>query len=389
MIPDAGNISLEHGLVDCAASWRHDFHQHPELQFDVIRTANKVAGLLREFGCDVVETGIGRTGVVGVIHGRSGGTGPRIAIRADMDALPIDEESGVLHASLRHGLMHACGHDGHTAMLLGAAKALAASRDFDGTAILVFQPAEEGGAGAKVMIEDGLFDRFEIDEIYGLHNWPSLAVGRFMLAPGAVLMASDRFEIQVHGRGGHAARPHECVDAIVVTTQLAGALHTIVPRNLDPSEPAVLSVTAIHGGEAFNVLPAFVCVRGTVRTLSAAARDLCQARVTELVEKLPLAFGATATLDYSRGYPPTVNHPAQARLLGDVAARLVGEDNVERNMRPLAASEDFSFFLQHKPGAFIFVGNGDTSPLHHPKYDFNDKTLPFGIALWTELMRGR
>jgi hippurate hydrolase len=376
-------------LVDCAAHWRHDFHQHPELQFDVLRTAGKIAQYLAEFGCDRIETGIGESGVVGVIRGRNHDKGPNVAIRADMDALPIDEESGVRHASLQKGLMHACGHDGHMAMLLGAAKSLASDRNFDGNVILVFQPAEEGGGGARVMIEDGLFDRFDIDEIYGLHNWPSLEAGRFMLSPGAVLMASDRFTIDVEGRGGHAARPHECVDAILTSAQLVAALHTIVPRNLDPSDQAVLSVTSIHGGDAFNVLPGSVRIKGTVRTLSAEARDLCQARVAKLTETIPQAFGATGAVDYVRGYPPTVNHPKQAQILGDVASRIVGDDNVERNMKPLAASEDFSYYLERKPGAFIFVGNGHTSPLHHPRYDFNDLTLPFGMALWTELVRGR
>lgn len=376
-------------LIRRAEKWRRDFHQHPELQFDVLRTAGKVAEYLNEFGCDRVETGIGRSGVVAVISGRGHQKGPNIAIRADMDALPIAEESGVPHASLHKGLMHACGHDGHTAMLLGAAKALSRERTFDGNLILIFQPAEEGGGGARVMIEDGLFDRFEIDEVYGLHNWPSLEVGRFMLSPGAVLMASDRFTIHVQGQGGHAARPHECVDAILASSQLIGALHTIVPRNLNASEQAVLSVTSIHGGDAFNVLPGSVRIQGTVRTLSSEARDICQTRVTELVEKLPQAFGAAGALEYVRGYPPTINHPKQAQILADAASRVVDESNVERNMKPLAASEDFSYFLERKPGAFIFIGNGVTSPLHHPKYDFNDLALPFGIALWRELIQGR
>lgn len=380
---------MHEDLIRSAEEWRRDFHRHPELDFDVLRTAEKVATYLVEFGCDRVETGIGRSGVVAVIHGRHPGRGPNIAIRADMDALPIVEESGVPHASTRKGLMHACGHDGHTAMLLGAAKALAHERNFQGSVVLVFQPAEEGGGGARAMIEDGLFDRFEIDEIYGLHNWPSLEVGRFMLAPGPVLMASDRFTIHVQGPGGHAARPHECADVILASSQLVQALHTIVPRNLNPSEQAVLSVTSIHGGDAFNVLPGSVTIRGTVRTLSPETRDICESRIAELVEKVPQAFGAVGSVQYVRRYPPTINHPEQANILGDAASRVVGEQNVERNMKPLAASEDFSFFLEKKPGAFIFIGNGETPPLHHPRYDFNDQALPYGIALWRELVQGR
>ncbi|WP_136161276.1 M20 aminoacylase family protein [Sphingomonas flavalba] len=375
-------------LIQSAGEWRRDIHQHPELDYDVLRTADKVTSLLVEFGCDRVETGIGKSGVVGVVHGRNPQKGPNIAIRADMDALPIVEESGVAHASTRQGMMHACGHDGHTAMLLGAAKALAAERHFDGTLVLIFQPAEEGGGGARAMIEDGLFDRFEIDEIYGLHNWPSLEIGRFMLSPGPVLMASDRFTIELKGPGGHAARPHECVDVVLASSQLVSALHTIIPRNLDASEQAVLSVTSIHGGDAFNVLPGSIRLRGTVRTLSPHARDLCQSRVEELAEKLPQAFGAIGEVSYVRGYPPTINHAKQAKTLADAAARLVGEEAVERNMKALAASEDFSFFLEKKPGAFIFMGNGQTAPLHHPRYDFNDEALPHGIALWRELIQG-
>lgn len=382
-------MTLGNDIIAAATEWRRDFHRHPELLFDVVHTAARVAEILRSFGCDEVVTGIGRTGVVAVLRGGNAPEGRTIGIRADMDALPIMETTGVPYASRVPGKMHACGHDGHMAMLLGAVKHLAETRAFSGTLVAIFQPAEEGGGGAKVMSDDGLFDRFGIEEVYALHNLPGMEVGTFALSDGVLLAASDRFDVKITGCGGHAARPHEAIDPIPVANHIVRALQTIISRNLNPTDPAVLSVTSIHSGDAYNVIPSEVTLRGSVRTLSNVNRENVEARVGALVTSIAEAFGASAELDYRRGYPPTVNHTAQARILGDAAARVAGPASVQRDIPPIMAAEDFSYMLQARPGAFIFMGNGMTAPLHHPMYNFNDDALSYGIALWVELIGGR
>lgn len=380
------SMTLDKNLIAEAAAWRRDFHRYPELLFDVDRTAARVADLLCSFGCDEVATGIGRSGVVAVIRGKTAPACRTIGIRADMDALPILEATGLPYASSSEGKMHACGHDGHTAILLGAVKHFAATRAFPGTLIAIFQPAEEGGGGAKVMAEDGLFERFGIEEVYALHNLPGMDIGTFALSRGVMLAASDRFDIKILGKGGHAAWPHETIDPIPIATYLVSALQTIVSRNVDPVDPVVLSITSIHAGDAYNVIPSEVALKGTVRTLSNASRDQVESRIRAIASSVATAFGAAAELDYRRGYPPTVNHPVQARFLGDAAARVVGDPAVQREMTPVMGAEDFSYMLQARPGAFIFMGNGMTAPLHHPAYDFNDDAIPVGIALWIDLM---
>ncbi|MGX9120858.1 M20 aminoacylase family protein [Mesorhizobium sp. BHbsci] len=373
-------------LITAATSWRHDFHRHPELLFDVDRTAARVAELLCSFGCDEVVTGVGRSGVVAVIRGEAAPASRTIGIRADMDALPILEATGLPYASAAHGRMHACGHDGHMAILLGAVKHLASTRAFSGTAIAIFQPAEEGGGGAKVMVEDGLFERFGIEEVYALHNMPGMEIGTFAISDGVMLAAADRFDMKILGKGGHAARPHETIDPIVVANHVVSALQTIVSRSVDPIEPVVVSITSIHAGDAYNVIPSEVVLNGGVRTLSDATRDKVESRIGGIASSIATAFGAKAELAYRRGYPPTVNHPAQARILGDTAAHLFGDAAVQRAMAPMMLSEDFSYMLKARRGAFIFMGNGMTAPLHNPEYDFNDNALPVGIALWVDLM---
>ncbi len=372
-------------VAEEATAWRRDFHAHPELLYDLDRTSNRVAELLGSFGVDEIVRGLGGTGVVALLHGRGGPSESVVGFRADMDALPLTETSGVAHASTVPGRMHACGHDGHTAMLLGAAKHLAATRTFDGTLAFVFQPAEEGGAGAKAMIDDGLFDRFPIREIYGLHNRPGLPVGQFATRTGPIMASTDRIDIEIVGRGGHAARPHECIDPVVVGAQLIGALQTIVSRSLDPLEAAVVSITRFEAGAAFNVIPERVRLAGTARTLAAAVRDRLESRIAAIAEGVARTFGATIDLRYTRGYPVTVNHAAETGFAADVAAELVGADAVDRELAPLMGAEDFSYMLESRPGAFLFIGNGDTAGVHHPAYDFNDAAIPFGIAYWAKL----
>ncbi len=373
-------------LADDAAVWRRDFHQHPELLYDVHRTAGVVAEKLRAFGCDEVVTGIGRTGVVGVIRGRSNASGRTIGLRADMDALPITEETGATHKSTTPGKMHACGHDGHTAMLLGAARYLAETRNFDGTAVVIFQPAEEGGAGGKAMVDDGMMDRFKVDEVYGLHNMPGLPVGAFAIRPGPVMAAADRFDIAITGLGGHAAKPHECVDPVVVAAQIINAVQAIVSRGVDPLDSCVISITRVEAGTAYNIIPETVKLSGTMRTLRAATRDFGEARLRAVVEGIANANRAKATLDFERGYPVTENHPAQTDFAARIAESVVGARNVDRALEPTMGGEDFSYMLLARPGAFIFMGNGDTAGLHHPKYDFNDAAIPVGMSYWARLV---
>jgi hippurate hydrolase len=368
-------------------AWRRDIHAHPELLFDVHRTAGIVAAKLRAFGCDEVVEGIGRTGVVGVIRGRDTGSGRVIGLRADMDALPIVEESGVPHASTVPGKMHACGHDGHTAMLLGAAQYLAETRNFDGAVVVIFQPAEEGGGGGREMVNDGMLDRFGVQEVYGLHNMPGVPLGHFAIRPGAMMAAADLLSIDIVGLGGHAARPHACIDTTLVAAHMMIALQSVVSRTVDPIESAVVSITALHtGGDAFNVIPQTVHLKGTVRTLSAKVQDLVEGRIAEIVEHTARAFGARATLDYRRNYPVTINSDAQTAFAADVASAISGAAQVNREVAPLMGAEDFSFMLGARPGAMIFLGNGDTAGVHHPAYDFNDEAIPAGCSYWAKLV---
>lgn len=375
-------------LLPEITGWRHDFHQHPELLYEVHRTAEKVAGLLRDFGCDEVVPGIGRTGVVGVIRGRETGSGRVVGLRADMDALPITEQTGAAHASKTPGLMHACGHDGHTAMLLGAAKYLAETRNFDGTVVVIFQPAEEGGAGGLAMVQDGLMDRWGIQEVYGMHNMPGLAPGEFAIRPGALLASSDQFEITVTGKGGHAAYPHEAVDTLLVASQIVVALQSVVARNVDPLQSVVVSVCTMKtDSPAFNVIPHQVVMGGTVRTLDPAMRDLAEARIKALVGATASAYGAVAQVDYMRGYPVTMNTPENTDYAADAAEEVAGR--VNRNTNPVMPGEDFSFMLQARPGAYMFIGNGDTAMCHHPAYDFDDSIIPAGCSWFATLAERR
>ncbi|MBD8908496.1 M20 aminoacylase family protein [Methylorubrum zatmanii] len=367
-------------------AWRHDLHAHPELQYDVHRTAGIVAEKLRAFGCDEVATGIGRTGVVGVIRGRSHGSNRAIGLRADMDALPIQEVRDLPYRSSVPGKMHACGHDGHTAMLLGAAKYLAETRNFDGSAVLIFQPAEEGGGGGEAMVQDGMMERFGVEAVYGLHNIPNQPLGTFAIRPGPIMASTDRFTITIEGRGGHAALPQAAIDTVLVASHIVIALQSIVARAVDPLDSAVVSVCAVDAGEAFNVLPQTAELRGTMRALTPAVRDLLRTRLRSITENVAAAFGATAEIDFASGYPATENHPAETDFMADVAAQVVGAEKVERDVAPMMAAEDFSYMLAHRPGAYIFMGNGPSAGLHHPEYDFNDAAIPYGASLWARII---
>jgi hippurate hydrolase len=365
-------------------AWRRDLHAHPELQFDVHRTAASVADKLKSFGCDEVVPGIGRTGVVGVIRGHKPGT-KVVGLRADMDALPLEEETALPYKSTIPGKMHACGHDGHTAMLLGAAKYLAETRNFAGTAVVIFQPAEEGGGGGLAMVKDGLVSRFGIQEVYGMHNYPGIPVGEFAIRPGPIMAAADHIDIAIEGRGGHAARPHFAVDTILVGAQIINQLQSIVSRNVDPLESAVVSVCMFHAGHTDNVIPQHARLRGTVRSLAPKIRELLQQRVTEVVEGTARLYGATAKVSYHHGYPVVVNHDRETAFAADVAREIAGVNNVNADVAPLMGAEDFAYMLQERPGAFIFVGNGDSAGLHHPAYDFNDEVIPLGTSYWVRL----
>jgi hippurate hydrolase len=370
---------------DEITAWRRDLHQHPEVLFDVHRTAGIVAEKLKAFGVDEIVTGLGRTGVVGIINGKSNTSGKTIGLRADMDALTVTEKTGAAYASTIPGKMHACGHDGHTAMLLGAAKYLAETRNFDGRVAVIFQPAEEGGGGGKVMIEDGLVEKFDIAEVYGMHNWPGMPVGHFGIRHGGIMAATDRFYITITGQGGHAARPQQTIDPIIVAAQMVTALQTIVSRNLDPLESAVLSVTMIEAGEADNVISQTAKITGTVRTLDGDVQDFIEARLNEIVPQFARSFGASAEIRYARGYPVTVNSADEADFAADVATEVVGAERVDRNTPPSMGGEDFSFMLNERPGAYIFIGNGNSSELHTDTYDFNDEAIPVGTSYWVRL----
>jgi hippurate hydrolase len=375
-------------LLPEITAWRQDFHAHPELLFDVQRTAGRVADLLREFGCDEVVTGIGRTGVVGVIHGKTNTAGRAVGLRADMDALPIIEQTGLPYASKTHGKMHACGHDGHTAMLLGAAKYLCETRAFDGRAVVIFQPAEEGGGGGREMVNDGMMDRFAIDEVYGMHNMPGIPVGHFAIRKGAMMAAADQFEIVVTGKGGHAAKPNDCIDTTLVAAHIIVAAQTIASRNVDPLKSVVVSICAVEtDSTAHNVIPQVVKLKGTVRTMDAGVQDFVQTRLGDLVSGVALAFGAKAEVNYQRGYPVTVNSDAETEFAAAAAQRVSG--HIDANTAPLMGAEDFSFMLNQRPGAYIFMGNGDTAMVHHPAYNFDDNAIPFGASWFAEMVESR
>ena len=373
-------------MKDEVAGWRRHLHERPELLFDVNETSAFVAEKLKEFGCDEIVTGMGRTGVVGLIRGRPGSNGPTVGLRADMDALPITEITGVPWASRTPGKMHACGHDGHTAMLLGAAQHLAKTRNFNGAVAVIFQPAEEGGGGGREMVKDGLMERFGISKVYGMHNMPGLPVGQFAIRQGAIMASTDEFRIKLTGRGGHAAMPHKSIDPIVAGSAVVMSIQTIASRNADPLQSVVVSVTKFLAGTAYNIIPEEVELAGTIRTLNADMRKLAVDRLRKIVESVAAAHDVTADFQHMPNYPVTFNHAAETEFAGDVAAAVSGGDAVDRNVPPTMGGEDFSYMLEARPGAFIFMGNGDTAGLHHPAYDFNDEAIPHGVSYWVRLV---
>ncbi|MCK0148828.1 M20 family metallopeptidase [Marivita sp. S6314] len=375
-------------MADEITEWRRHLHAHPELMFDVHETASFVEEKLKAFGVDEVVTGIGRTGVVGVIKGKSDTSGRVIGLRADMDALPIEETTGLDYASTVPGKMHACGHDGHTAMLLGAAQYLAETRNFDGTVVLIFQPAEEGGGGGREMVNDGMMDRWNIQEVYGLHNTPGLPVGQFAIRPGALLASADEFQIHVKGHGGHAGAPHEAVDTTLVAAHIVVALQSVVARNVNPVRRVVVTVGTFEtDSNASNVIADKVTMRGTVRTLDADCRKQAEQRIRRLAEDIASGFGARAEVDWQEGYPVTVNHPAETAYAADAARAVAGD--VDDNVDPIMPAEDFSYMLEARPGAYIFLGNGDTAMCHHPAYNFSDDAIPAGCSWFAELVEQR
>jgi amidohydrolase len=371
---------------DEMTAWRHDLHAHPELGFEEVRTSALVADKLRAFGLDEVHTGIARTGVVGVL--RAGSGGHAIGLRADMDALPIEEATSLSYASRHAGRMHACGHDGHTTMLLGAARYLAETRNFDGTIYFIFQPAEEMQAGGRVMLEEGLFEHFPAERVFGMHNWPRLPLGQFAMRPGPVMAAADRIEIRLRGDGGHGAMPHLARDPIVAGAQIVSALQTIVARNADPVDRAVVSITQFHAGTTDNVIPGTAMLGGTARSFTPEMRDLLERRVGEIARGIGQALGAEVACTYERGYPATVNSEAETEEAALAAAEIVGADQVDRAPAPVMGAEDFAFMLERRPGAYVFIGNGggpDAPMVHNPDYNFNDEALPYGASYWARL----
>ena len=376
-------------LASEIATWRRDLHAHPELGFDVQRTAAMVAGKLRAFGCDEVVTRFGRTGVVGVIKGSKLGANRIIGLRCDMDALPIAETTGAAYASTVPGAMHACGHDGHTAMLLGAAKYLCETRNFSGTAVLIFQPAEEGGGGARLMVQEGLLDHFGVGEVYGMHNWPGLPAGHFAIRKGPLMAAADRFNITILGRGSHAAQPHLSVDTLAIGCQIHQALQMIVSRNVDPLDSAVISMTMFHAGTAHNIIPPTAILGGTVRTLKQETKATVVARMQDVVDNIGRLHDARIDLDYLHGVPCTFNHGQETDIAIAVATEIAGQAHVDTAVQPTMAGEDFALMLEARPGAMIFLGNGDSAGLHHPDYDFNDAAIPAGVSYWARLVELR
>jgi amidohydrolase len=382
-MPIVNRIADLHGEI---TAWRHDLHAHPELLYDVQRTAASVAEKLQAFGCDEVVPGLGRTGVVGVIHGRKGKSDRVIGLRADMDALPIEEATNLPYKSTVPGKMHACGHDGHTAMLLGAARYLAETRNFAGTAVVIFQPAEEGGAGGKAMLDDGLMERFGINEVYGMHNYPGMPLGQFGLRAGPLMAAADHLSIDIEGIGGHAARPQFSVDTVLVGAQIINNIQSVVSRNVDPLEAAVVSICLFQAGNTDNVIPQTAKLRGTARSLTPAVQDLLEKRLREIIEGTAKLHGAKVKFNYRRGYPVLKNYATQTEFAASVAAGIAGKDKVNTSLAPVMGAEDFSFMLNARPGAFIFVGNGDSAGLHHPAYNFNDDVIPIGTSYWVKLV---
>lgn len=366
--------------------WRRDIHRNPELGYKETRTSRLVAERLESFGIEV-HRGLGGTGVVGVLCG-SHGEGPSIGLRADMDALPMQEASAAAYRSSVDGVFHGCGHDGHTTMLLGAARSLAASRRFTGTVYFIFQPAEEGLAGARAMIEDGLFERFPCDEVYGMHNWPQLELGTASIRSGPVMAASDRIEIDVAGRGAHAAMPHRGVDPVVVSAHIITALQTLVSRGTDPQDAAVVSITAVDAGSTFNVIPGRARLLGTCRSFRPDTRDRLEVEISRVATGVAEALGAQATVLYTRGYPPTVNHPGPTQRFARAAAVSLGQAAVSGDADPSMGGEDFAFMLEEVPGSYLWLGQGGDFDLHHPEYDFNDRLLAVGASLWAELVEG-
>ncbi len=360
------------------ADWRHDIHQHPEILFETHRTSALVKDKLKEFGCDEVIEGIGKTGVVGVINGQTNQSGKVIGLRADMDALPINEETGLDYSSKIPGAMHACGHDGHTSMLLGAAKYLCETRNFDGQAVVIFQPAEEGGGGGLEMCKDGMMENFKIDEVYGMHNWPGVELGKFAIRSGPFFAASDFIEATISGKGGHAAKPHETIDPTVIASQIVVALQTIASRRADPVEQVVVSITSFEtSSTAFNVIPQEVKIKGTVRTLDPDVRDLAEKEFMRITELTAEAMGGSADAKFTRGYPVMSNSSEQTEFAAKVARDVAGECAEA----PLVmGGEDFAYMLEERPGAYILLGNGDSSPVHHPKYNFNDDAIPLAAV---------
>lgn len=374
---------LQHEVTE----WRRHLHANPEILYEVDETAAFVAEKLREFGVDEIVTGIGRTGVAGVIRGQ--GAGRAIGLRADMDALPIQEIGDKAWASKTPGKMHACGHDGHTAMLLGAAKHLAETRNFRGSVVVVFQPAEEGGAGALAMVQDGLMERFGIEEVYGMHNMPGMPLGTFAIRKGGIMAAPDKFTVTVKGRGGHAAEPHHTIDPIAVGAQIVGNLQLIASRNANPLRSVVVSVTRFHAGTTHNIIPEEAVLGGTVRSLDETVRDLAENRIREVAKGVAAAHGADVTVEYERACPVTVNHPDETQHAARAAIDVAGPQNVDTEVDPSMAGEDFAFMLQARPGAYIMIGNGKTAGLHHPAYDFNDEAIAYGVSYWVRLAEQR
>ena len=369
-------------IHDRLVEWRRDFHRPPEMAFEEERTSALVAERLESFGI-ATRTGLAKTGVVGTL--RKGSSDRVVGLRADMDALPILEANDIEYRSIHEGVMHACGHDGHTTMLLGAAEYLATEADFDGTVHFIFQPAEENEGGGRVMVEEGLFDEFPCERIYGLHNMPGLAQDHFAMREGAFMAAFDKFEVTVTGKGTHAAMPHQGIDPFIVTAEIIGAFQSIVAREVDPMKNAVISVTQVNGGDTWNVVPESVRIRGCTRSFTPGVQALLETSMERCVNGIAAAHGARAELDYQHGYPPTVNTAEEVVIAGDVAASLVGEENVDRDMSPLMGSEDFAFMLQEKPGAYVLLGAGPGAMVHNPHYDFNDDILGTGARYWAGL----
>jgi len=377
-----------HALHAEMTAWRRDFHAHPETAFEEHRTAEAVAQKLASFGIQV-HRGLAKTGVVGSL--KAGSSARAVGLRADLDALPIQETSTLEHRSRHAGRMHACGHDGHMAMLLGAAKHLAASRKFDGTIHFIFQPAEESHGGGRAMVEDGLFERFPVDAVFGMHNWPGMPAGEFGVMPGPMMASSDEFEIRITGRGGHAAMPHQTIDPVVVGSQIVQAIQTIASRNANPVDATVITVTQFHAGDAINVIPGEAVLRGTSRALRPAVQDLIEEGIRRICAGVASAHGAQVTVRYERRYPPTINTPAEAAFAARVMRDIVGSEKVHTDLPPTMGAEDFAFMLQVKPGAYAWIGNGPGEGgcmLHNPGYDFNDAILPLGATYWTRLAEG-